>query len=76
MIKNKIEMISKSELTGRWYLEKRYLGGYNVLVEEVTEHWSDPSFGNGGASYDPPIRSYRIATDLDILYLDIKQLKQ
>jgi len=47
------------ELTGKWRLQKRFFGGYNVLVEEI-EH-----------VYKTPVHRWRKAQFIDIMNLTI-----
>ena len=58
-------------LTGKWYLAKRKLGGYNVMVQVEIERWDDPSYGNGGGVYEPKKIEYQKATPTDLIELGI-----
>jgi hypothetical protein len=58
-------------LTGKWYLDKRRWGGYNVMVQVEIERWDDPTYGNGGGDYAPKRTEYQKATKSDLLDLGL-----
>ena len=63
--------MDKRELTGKWYLKPAIWGNFAVMVEvEVTE-WDDPTYGNGGGSFDPPYKTYEKAKGTDLMELGI-----
>lgn len=63
--------MNKKELTGEWYLSKRTLGGFNVMVQVKIERWKDPSYGNGSGRYAPEKTEYQKATESDLTELGI-----
>lgn len=60
------------KLTGKWKLQPRLLGGYNVLVQVITSTYDDPTYGNGGGSFSPEFKRYEKAKDKDLKKLKIK----
>lgn len=63
--------MDRRELTGKWYLDKRKWGGYNVMVQVEIERWDDPSYGNGGGGYAPKRIEYQKAEQTDLLELGL-----
>ena len=63
--------MDRRELTGKWYLNKRTFGGFDVMVQVEIERWYDPSYGNGGGGYAPEIMEYQKATKSDLIELGI-----
>lgn len=63
--------MDRRELTGKWYLNKRTFGGFNVMVQVEIERWHDPSYGNGGGGYAPKRIEYQKATESDLMELGI-----
>ena len=63
--------MDRTELTGKWYLSKRTFGGFDVMVQVEIERWDDPSYGNGGGSYELKRIEYQKATKSDLIELGI-----
>lgn len=61
----------KRELTGKWYLDKRRWGGYNVMVQVKVREWVDETYGNGGGGYRPERTEYQKAKVEDLIELGI-----
>ncbi len=54
------------ECTGRWFLKKRFFGGYTVIVE-VIKHRFDANDG----TKDPDLIVWEKATESDLYNIDI-----
>ena len=57
------------KLTGKFYLKKRFFGGYKVMVEAVCHYFCEHDF-----SYSPEFTTYIKATDEQLLELRINAL--
>lgn len=57
------------KLTGKFYLKKRFFGGYKVMVEAVGRYFCERDF-----SYSPEFTTYIKATDEQLLELRINVL--
>ena len=54
-------------LTGNYYLKKRFFGGYNVMVEVVGKYFCTNDF-----SYSPEFTTHIKATSEHLVELNIK----
>ena len=57
------------KLTGKFYLKKRFFGGYKVMVEVVGRYFCEMDF-----SYSPEFTTHIKATDEHLIELNIKIL--
>lgn len=57
------------KLTGKFYLKKRFFGGYKVMVEAVCHYFCEYDF-----SYSPEFTTYIKVTDEQLLELRINVL--
>ena len=57
------------KLTGKFYLKKRFFGGYKVMVEAVCHYFCEYDF-----SYSPEFTTYIKATDEQLLELRVNAL--
>lgn len=64
--------MNKRKLTGKWYLRKRILGGYSVMVQVELTIPTYTAFGNGGGDHVIKTMEYQKARREDLIELEIK----
>ena len=55
------------KLTGKFYLKKKFFGGYKVMVEAVCHYFCEYDF-----SYSPEFKTYIKTTGEHLIELNIK----